>query len=109
MDIQPVLDAYSCIMYIVCYISKAERELGDLLKNAQKEAKEGHLESVQQLRKLGYVFLHSHEVSVMEAMCRVTGMHLKQSSRQVVFIPVDRRSAKISKPLRTDVPCRVRS
>ncbi|WAR14429.1 PIF1-like protein [Mya arenaria] len=100
MDIQPVLDAYSCIMYIVSYISKAERELGDLLRNAQKEAKEGHLQPVQQLRKLGNVYLNSREVSVMEAVYRVTGMHLKQSSRQVVFIPVDRHSAKISKPLK---------
>lgn len=101
MDIQPVLDAYSCIMYIVSYISKAERELGDLLRNAQTEAKEGHLEPMQQLRKLGNVYLHSREVSIMEAVYRVTGMHLKQSSRQVVFIPVDRRSSKITKPLKS--------
>ncbi|XP_053406580.1 uncharacterized protein LOC128559306 [Mercenaria mercenaria] len=99
MDIQPVLDVYSCIMYIVSYISKAERELGDLLRNAQKEANEGHLEPVKQLRKLGNVYLNSREVSIMEAVYRVTGMHLKQSSRQV-FIPVDRHSIKLSKPLK---------
>ena len=100
MDIQSVLDVYSCIMYIVSFISKAERKHGDLLRNAQKEAKEGHLEPVQQLRKLGNVYLNSRELSVMEAIYRVTGMHLNQSSRQVVFIPADRHAARLSKPLK---------
>lgn len=57
MDIQHVLDAYSCIMYIVSYISKAEREIGDLLKRVQKEATEGHQEPIKQLRRLGNVYL----------------------------------------------------
>ena len=51
MDIQPVLDPESCLMYMVKYISKAERELGDVLKKAQQEAEEGHMEPLKQLRK----------------------------------------------------------
>ena len=35
MDIQYVLDPYAVAMYIVSYITKSEREMGDLLKNAQ--------------------------------------------------------------------------
>jgi hypothetical protein len=89
MDIQPVLDPYSCIMYIVSYISKAERELGDLLKRVQKEAEEGHLEPIQQLRQLGNVYLRSREVSIMEAVYRSCGLKLKQSSRDFVFVPTD--------------------
>ena len=57
MDIQYVLDPYACAMYIVSYITKAEREMGDLLKNAQKEAREGNIDAVAQLRKLGSVYL----------------------------------------------------
>ena len=38
MDIQYVVDAYACIVYIISYISKAEREMGMLLGNAQREA-----------------------------------------------------------------------
>ena len=89
MDIQPVLDAYSCIMYIVSYISKTEREIGDLLKRAQQEAKEGNNEPVHQLRRLGNIYLHNREVSIMEAIYRVTGMNLKNCSREVVFLPTD--------------------
>lgn len=45
--------------------------------------------------------LQSCEVSVMEAVYIVTEMNLKQSSRQVVFIPVVRHSSKITKPLKS--------
>ena len=95
MDIQPVLDAYSCIMYIVSYISKQEREMGDLLKRAQEEATEGHKEPIQQLRQLGNVYLHNREVSIMEAIYRVSGMHLKNCTREVVFLPTDPQSLRL--------------
>ena len=38
-DIQFVLDAYACAMYIVSYISKSQRGMSTLLYNAAKEAK----------------------------------------------------------------------
>lgn len=99
MDIQFVLDAYSCIMYIVSYISKSEREMGDLLKASQQEAREGNVKPMEELRKLGSVYLNHREVSVMEAVYRVTGMHMKQCSRQVVFIPTDPDCQRLSMPL----------
>lgn len=39
MDIQFVCDAYACVVYIIFYISKAEREMGLLLKHAENEVK----------------------------------------------------------------------
>ena len=38
MDIQFVLNAYSCIMYIASYIVKTERSMGELLKLVADEA-----------------------------------------------------------------------
>ena len=99
MDIQYVLDAYSCIMYIVSYISKAEREMGQLLKSAQEEAREGNSNVMDELRQLGSMYLNHREVSVMESVYRITGMHMKQCSRQVVFIPTDPDSYRLSIPL----------
>ena len=32
MDIQYVLDVYGCAMYIVSYISKAQKEMSELLR-----------------------------------------------------------------------------
>lgn len=40
MDIQFVLDPFSCIVYIVSYISKSEREMGMLLKQTKLEAED---------------------------------------------------------------------
>ena len=101
MDIQYVLDAYACVMYIVSYITKAEREMGDLLKNAQKEAAEGNVDAVSQLRKLGSVYLQHREVSVMGAIYLTCSMPLKQSTRKVMFIQTDSNGQKISLPLKT--------
>lgn len=36
IDIQYIVDAYSCVVYIISYISKAEREMGLLLTHAEK-------------------------------------------------------------------------
>ncbi|XP_076872151.1 uncharacterized protein LOC143522232 [Brachyhypopomus gauderio] len=88
MDIQFVIDAYSCIVYIISYISKAEREMGLLLSHAQKEAsQQGNLDAKQALRKLGSVFLHNREVSAQESVYRLTNMRLKEASRKVQFVP----------------------
>ncbi|XP_076836836.1 uncharacterized protein LOC143482374 [Brachyhypopomus gauderio] len=88
MDIQFVIDAYSCIVYIISYISKAEREMGLLLSHAQKEAaQQGNLDAKQALRKLGSVFLHNREVSAQESVYRLTNMKLKEASRKVQFVP----------------------
>lgn len=77
MDIQFILDPYSCIMYIMSYITKAEKELGELIKAAQREARQNNEEAIQGLRKLGNVYLTHREISVMEAVYRVCGLKLE--------------------------------
>ena len=41
MDIQYVLDVYACAMYIVLYISKAQKRMSELLRRAVAKPKEG--------------------------------------------------------------------
>lgn len=55
MDIPPVLDPYACIMYIVLYITKDEREMGEILRAAKKEHADKDIWS--QIKKTGLVFL----------------------------------------------------
>ena len=100
MDIQYVVDAYACVVYIISYISKAEREMGLLLGNAHKEAsKEGNLSAKEALKKLGSVYLHHRDVCAQEAVYRLTNMHLKECSRKVMFIPTGDSSVRMSLPL----------
>ena len=99
MDIQYVLDPYAVAMYIVSYITKSEREMGDLLKNAQREASEGNIDAIQQLRKLGSVYLQNREISVMGAIYLICSMPLRNSTRNVIFLQTSLDGQRISLPL----------
>jgi len=73
--------------------------MGDLLRKAQREAEEGHLEPIKQLRKLGNVYLNAREISVMEAVYRACEIRLRNSSREVIFVPADKNASRITKPI----------
>ena len=100
IDLQFVSDAYACVVYIISYISKGEREMGLLLANAQREAaKEGNASAKDALKSLGSVYLHNRDVCAQEAVYRLANMHLKECSRKVVFVPVGDNVVKMSLPL----------
>ena len=94
MDIQFVLDIYACAMYIVSYISKAQKGMSELLRQACAEARKENSNIKQQVRDIGNKFLNSVEISAQEAVYIVLQLPMKKSSRQVVFIntaPPDER------------------
>ena len=87
MDIQYVLDVYACAMYIVSYISKAQRGMSELLRVACEEAKSGNSSVKQQVRDIGNKFLNAVEISAQEAVYLALQLPMRRSSREVVFIP----------------------
>ncbi|XP_078320120.1 uncharacterized protein LOC144621199 [Crassostrea virginica] len=99
MDIQFVLDPFSCIVYIVSYISKSEREMGMLLKQTKIEAEEGNASARSTLKKIGSAYLNHREVGAQEAVYRVCNLKMKECSRKVVFIPVGESTTRLTKPL----------
>ncbi|KAJ8048640.1 hypothetical protein HOLleu_01031 [Holothuria leucospilota] len=116
MDIQYVLDAYACAMYIVSYISKGQRGMSNLMQRATKEARDGNHDIKQRVRHIGNKFLNHVELSAQEAVYLVLQMSLRKATRQFVFIntspPEDR--TVLLKPLKviselpddsTDVEC----
>ena len=92
MDIQYVINAYACVMYIASYVLKAEKGMGELLKQAAREMDQGNTR--QQLNKLGSVFLTNQEVSAQEAVYRVLSIPLRRCSRSVVFINTDNKESR---------------
>ena len=86
MDVQFILDIYACAMYVVSYISKAQRGMSELLRKACEEAREGNLGIKQQVRDIGNKFMNSIEVSAQEAVYIVLQLPMRHSSREVVFI-----------------------
>ena len=86
MDIQFVLDVYACAMYIVSYISKAQKGMSQLLQRACDEARAGSSSIKQQVRDIGNQFLNAVEISAQEAVYIILQLPMRKSSREVIFI-----------------------
>ena len=93
MDIQYVLNACACVMYVASYVMKSERAMGELLRNVAKENRTDEMKL--QLRKVGSAFLTHCEVSAQEAIYRILSMHMKQLSRTVVFVDTNHKTNRI--------------
>ena len=93
-DIQYVLNAYACVMYVASYIMKTDRAMGQLLKRVASEARTDELK--KQLRKVGSTFLTHREVSAQEAVYRILSLPMKQLSRSVVFVDTNTKSERIA-------------
>ena len=73
-------------MYVVSYISKAQRGMSELLRKASQEAREGNLGVKQQARDIGNKFLNGVEISAQEALYIILQLPMRRSSCEVVFI-----------------------
>ena len=86
MDIQYVLDVYACAVYIVNYISKGQKGMSELLREACTEARNGNSTIKQQVRDIGSKFVNNVEISAQEAVYIVLQLPMRKASRQIVFI-----------------------
>ena len=91
MDIQFVLNAYACVMYVASYIMKTERSMRELLKRVAAEARTNELKT--QSRKVGSAFLTHREVSAQETVYRLLSLPM---SRSVVFVNTNPKSERIA-------------
>ncbi len=94
MDIQYVLNAYACVMYVASYVMKTEKAMGALLKQVTAEVRTDELKV--QLRKIGSAFLNHREVSAQETVYRLLSLPLKQLSRAVIFVDTNPKKDRIS-------------
>ncbi|XP_077967734.1 uncharacterized protein LOC144421969 [Styela clava] len=100
LDVQFVTDAYACVVYILSYISKGEREMSFLMEGCVNEClNQGHHSARDVMKKIGMLYLRNREVSAQESAFRACNMPLKGCSRNVVFLPTGGDSVKISLPL----------
>ena len=86
MDIQFVLGIYACAVYIVNYISKAQKGMSELLREACTEARKGNSSIKQQVRDIGSKFVNNVEISAQEAVYIVLQLPMRKASRQIIFI-----------------------
>ncbi|KAL1277144.1 hypothetical protein QQF64_023817 [Cirrhinus molitorella] len=100
MDIQFILNPYSCIMYMLSYISKAEHEMSDYLKRVIKDSSHDNLSDHECMKQVMNACSKNREVSAQEAVARTCSLKLKSSSRAVIFIPTDDNAVKMSLPMK---------
>lgn len=86
MDIQYILGPYAIIQYIINYISKSEKGLSKLIKDAADEIKKGNQPLQQQLRTIVNVFINKTEISAQEIAFHILSMPLSKCSKQCVYI-----------------------
>ena len=94
MDVQYVLNAYACVMYVASYMMKTEKAMGELLKRVAAETRTEELK--MQIRKVGSAFLTHREVSAQEAAYRILSLPMKQLSRSVVFVDTNSKHERIA-------------
>lgn len=80
MDIQYIVDPYSCAAYVVSYMSKGQRGMSVLLQQACKAAQNNGSDIQQQVRKVGNVFLSHVELGAQEAAYILLQMPLRKAS-----------------------------
>lgn len=88
MDIQFILDEWSCASYVVEYINKANRGTGNLHRELIK-LNQSHPEMTYEnlLRKIGSKVLNTVEMSAQEAAWYLLRQNMSYGSRETVYIP----------------------
>ena len=66
IDFQYVLDAYSTVMYVVGYMMKSVKAMGELLKCVAKECQSEEIS--MQLKKIATAFIGNRVVTMLESV-----------------------------------------
>ena len=96
IDIQFIIDVYACATYVAAYVTKSQRGISELLRQATEEVRAGNLNLKEQIRTVGNRFLNAVEISAQEAAYICLQLPMKQSSRQVVFINTGPPSERVT-------------
>ncbi|XP_049618013.1 uncharacterized protein [Syngnathus scovelli] len=99
LDIQYILNAYSCIAYICSYISKAEHGLSQYLKSVIENSRNENVNESDEMKQIMQAYSKKREVSAQECVARACGLHMKQSSRSMIFVQTSDNALKMSYPL----------
>nr|GFB00175.1 uncharacterized protein [Tanacetum cinerariifolium] len=87
MDIQFILDVYSCVRYVIEYIGKSQRGISKLMRDIVENLKSSTDLSVkEQLKKIASTFSGSQEISAQEAVYTCLGMKQCNTSTGYIFI-----------------------
>ncbi|KAK0133509.1 ATP-dependent DNA helicase PIF7 [Merluccius polli] len=96
MDIQYVVDDFTCIMYMMSYVSKPEHKMTEFFNSVIKNLKVNEHDEMKQIMQ---AYAKHREVSAQEAAARTCSLPLKKCSCSVVFLQTDEDGLKMSHPI----------
>ncbi|XP_029708282.2 uncharacterized protein LOC109400233 [Aedes albopictus] len=88
MDLQFILEEFSCAAYVVEYVNKANRGISSLHRDlVQLSEQFPDCDHLSLLKKVGLKMLNSVEMSAQEAAWYLLRQPMSEASRKVEFIP----------------------
>lgn len=94
IDLQLVIDHYACIHYVVSYVTKDKREMGQVLKAAAEGL--GDPGTKEKMKRCANQFLHMREVSAQESAFRLLGLPLHKATFTSVFVSTDFKKNQVT-------------
>ena len=85
MDLQFILDPYTCAVNVISYIGKSQRGMSKLLRDALMHLKAGNATIKERLRGIVYKFQSCSEVSAQEVSYHILSLPLFQCTRANVY------------------------
>lgn len=92
MDLQDLCDQYSCVAYIVAYVTKDKKVISTTLKNGANEMRNPDVKT--RLKHIGHVFLRKREISAQEAAHKIIGLPLKRCITKIIWISTNSKQNK---------------
>lgn len=86
LDIQFILDIYSCAKYCVGYILKSDGGVSKLLQALDRDVRRGNIAIKDKLKKFASILINGSEISAQEAAAFLLGISNTNCSRSDVFI-----------------------
>ncbi|XP_035710253.1 uncharacterized protein LOC110853120 [Folsomia candida] len=86
LDIQFILDIYSCAKYCVGYILKSDGGVSKLLQALDQDVRRGNIAIKDKLKKFASILINGSEISAQEAAAFLLGISNTNCSRSDVFI-----------------------
>lgn len=100
IDLQFILDAYACCIYIVDYINKSDKGMTKILEKVLSDGVEEGSPTETILRNLTSKYYNVKEVSAQEAAYNLLQLRKVETSAKTIFIPTgpEKLRSRILKP-----------
>ena len=85
-DIQPCLNPYAVVEYILSYVTKGQKGMSLQMEHACSDAKKGNMDLKESVHHMGNVFLNAVETGQEEAAFLLLQLPMTYMSRDSVFI-----------------------